>query len=515
MNRVDVVHSDRPVIIGSGIAGLSTALGLDGSTVITASVVGSGSSGYAQGGMAAAIAPTDDPSQHAADTRRVGAAIVDEAIADLVTRAAASQIDWLVDLGARFDRTADGAIILGREAGHSAPRIVHAGGDATGLEIMRVLRSAVALRPDIEIVSETTLVDLVRAGDRIVGVLTVDRTGTPRVYTGPAVVLATGGIGGVYRRSTNPAVVTGAGLASAARHGARLADLEFVQFHPTAFASPDHPAPLVTEALRGEGAVLVNDRGERFMADVHPDAELAPRDVVARAVWAQIQDGHSVAIDATKAVGSAMPQRFPTVCELAREMGIDPAVEPIPVAPAEHFHMGGVATDAAGRTSLDGLFAVGEVASTGLHGANRLASNSLLEGAVMGHRCAAALTEMPTPPIADPLLVPAGAVERASASDGHLATVQSIAWDGVGIVRSGEGLAQALATLDGLTERTSDAATVVRVIADAAFRRRESRGAHYRADFPTIDEDQRHRSFTVPTPVEMGRLDTAQLTAAR
>ena len=515
MTPIPIVHGDQPLIIGSGIAGLSTALGLDGSTVITASVVGSGSSGYAQGGVAAAIAPSDDPAAHAADTRRVGASIVDDAIADLVTRAAGAQIDWLVDLGARFDRTGDGAITLGREAGHSAPRIVHAGGDATGAEIMRVLRAAVSLRPDIGIVSETRLIDLVRSGDRIVGVLAVDAAGSPCVYTGSAVVLATGGIGGVYRRSTNPAVVTGVGLAAAARHGARLADLEFVQFHPTAFATPDHPAPLVTEALRGEGAVLVNDLGERFMVDLHPDAELAPRDIVARAVWAEIQAGRRVAIDTTGAVGVSMSERFPTVYELARSAGIDAGAEPIPIAPAEHFHMGGIATDAAGRSNLAGLYAVGEVASTGLHGANRLASNSLLEGAVMGHRAAAALTESPLAAPTSVLELPKGALDRSSDDDRGLGSVRRIAWDEVGIVRSGEGLVRAIRTLQVPASQGTDAALVVRLIAEAALRREESRGAHFRSDFPSADDRLRHRSFTVLEPTDMERLGSGQLAAAR
>ncbi len=514
MTPIHVVETDRPVVIGSGIAGLSTALGLDASIVITAAAVGSGSSQYAQGGLAAALSPTDDPAEHADDTRRVGAAIVDGDIADLVTRAAGSQIDWLVDLGARFDRAADGTILLGREAGHSQPRIVHAGGDATGAEIMRVLRLAVALRPDIEIVPRTKLVDLVRSGDRIAGVLVTDPRGDLRVYQAPAVVIATGGIGGVYRRSTNPAEVTGAGLAAAARAGATLADLEFVQFHPTAFAHKDHPAPLVTEALRGQGATLVDDTGHRFMVDIHPDAELAPRDVVARAVWSTIQSGKSVAIDATEAVGDAMPERFPTVYELAREAGIDPRVDPIPIAPAEHFHMGGIATDAAGRTSLRSLFAVGEVASTGLHGANRLASNSLLEGAVMGHRAAAALSEVSDRPTDGDLAIPVGAIARATAPTPHLGMVRHLAWDTVGIVRDEAGLGLAIETLTGPQVDDTDAATVVRLIAESALARRESRGAHFRSDHPDADPAQQQRSWITPTPTDVQHVDQMRLVAA-
>jgi L-aspartate oxidase len=509
---VEIVEHPTPIIIGSGIAGLTTALGLDGAVIITAASVGSGSSQLAQGGVAAAIGPDDHPWNHATDTGTVGVQIVDRDIADLVTGAAASQIDWFMDLGARFDTTPSGAIALGREAGHSASRIVHAGGDATGAEIMRVLRSATTLRDDISLLPRTRLIDLVRSNDRIVGALTAGPDGSITAHIAPEVVIATGGIGGIYRRSTNPTDVSGAGLAAAARQGAELADLEFVQFHPTALTSADHPAPLVTEALRGEGAVLVDETGKRFLVDVHPDAELAPRDIVSRVIWQHMQHGHRVFIDATQVVGSAMPDRFPTVFSLAQDAGIDARTTPIPVAPAEHFHMGGIAADASGHSSLDGLWAVGEVASTGLHGANRLASNSLLEGAVMGQRTAAAIANRPIGSCKHALLVPRDAFERAQPAAGELtATVRRIAWDNIGIVRSADGLMSAIHELDTIRDPVPDAATVATLIAEAALVREESRGAHFRSDYPGPNPDQAHRSVRRPAPVDAVELERTSL----
>ena len=508
--QIGIIEHPHPIIVGSGIAGLSTALGLDGSTIVTASFIGSGSSPLAQGGIAAAIGPNDEPGVHAADTLAVGAGIVDPNVASMITTVAASRIDWLTNLGTRFDKESSGDTQLGREAGHSASRIVHAGGDATGAEVMRALREATAMRSDIELLPGTRLIDLVRSGDRIVGVLVDGPDRSLTAHLTPAVVLATGGIGGIYARSTNPPDVTGIGIAAAARHGVELGDLEFVQFHPTAMTSADHPAPLVTEALRGAGATLVDERGHRFMQDVHNDAELAPRDIVARAIWDHTVSGHQVFVDPTP-IGSDMPERFPTVFSLAAQAGIDARTEWIPVAPAEHFHMGGIATDASGRTSLDGLWAVGEVASTGLHGANRLASNSLLEGLVMGHRVANDLAELA-------LDVPGNDLEIPHPQDGwasptepdRMSDIRTIAWRDLGIVRSGEGLERAIRQLAGLGDISTGGAEVAALIARAALEREESRGAHYRSDHPTTDPHLAKRSVTKPEPRAMQRIGSMQ-----
>lgn len=500
---IRVVEGDGPIVVGSGIAGLTTALSLDGTTVLTASTVGEGSSWLAQGGLAAAIGTDDDPTRHASDTVNVGGEIADPRSADLLTSLAPDRIEWLTAIGAKFDTDDDGAVALGREAGHSRRRIVHAGGDATGAEIMRALRSATAARTDIELRSGTRLVDLLRSDDRIVGVLAMGPDGRLTAFLGSAVVLATGGIGGVYARSTNPVDVTGTGLAAAARQGARLADVEFVQFHPTAFAATDHPAPLISEAIRGEGAILIDEVGNRFMVGVHPDAELGPRDVVARAIWQHMAAGHRVYLDATTAIGAAMPERFPTAFTTAMRHGIDPRITPIEVAPAEHFHMGGVATDLEGRTSLPGLWAAGEVASTGMHGANRLASNSLLEGVVMGARVAESILRDHTPSSRGQLLAPRDAEDRTRAgSDHHASTVRAIAWRHLGIVRSGDGIEDAIRQLDRLGGPQSDAALVASLIASAALNRTESRGAHYRMDHPHPTAGAAHRTFLVPDPVE-------------
>ncbi len=496
---IPVTFDPRPVVVGSGIAGLTTALSLEGAVVVTAAGIGHGSTDLAQGGMAAALAPDDSVDSHASDTLDVGGGIVDPAIADMITRAGPDRIGWLRAVGAEFDAGSDGELLLGREAGHARRRIVHAGGDATGDEIMRALRVAILAREDIDVVGGSRLVDLVRSGNRIVGVLMIDATGSLVAMCAPAVVLATGGIGGVFRRSTNPVDLTGSGLAAAARQGATLADMEFVQFHPTALAAQDHPAKLISEAVRGEGATLIDEHGIRFMAKVHPDAELAPRDVVARAIWTHQARGHRVYLDAAGAIGMALPERFPTAYANAASLGIDARVEPMEISPAEHFHMGGIATDRDGRTSLSGLWAAGEVASTGLHGANRLASNSLLEGSVMGARVASSIAGDAIRIDESDLTVPADVVTRVThglhAED---RTVRDLAWRHLGIIRTGEGIDAALAGLGALEGPRTDARLVAELIAVAARDRTESRGAHHRADHPNVDPQQALRSFIEP-----------------
>jgi L-aspartate oxidase len=497
-----VVHSPA-VVIGSGIAGLTTALGLEECVLVTRGRLGSGSSWMAQGGIAAALAPHDAAAAHAADTIAVAGGIGDPLIADAVAHAAAGRIAWLESLGARFDRDEQGHLRLGQEAGHSERRIVHADGDATGAEAMRVLCEAVRARATIDVWAEHELVDLIRQGDCIVGALVASPTAELIALLAPAVVLATGGIGGLYARTTNPPELTGDGLAAAARAGAKLADLEFVQFHPTALDIASEPVPLLSEALRGEGAMLINDRGERFMPAVHPDAELAPRDIVARAIWHERQQGRRVFLDARVAVGSRFPERFPTIWRFAQAAGLDPRHEPLPVTPAEHYHMGGIATDAHGRSSLPGLWAVGEVATTGLHGANRLASNSLLEGMVFGARVSRAIRAEPLLSRIGRITVPSSAL--AVPTRGHRGApiaprVRALMWHQVGLVRNAAGLEAALRELRrmrrrrlSLTER--NLALVGELIAAAALARAESRGAHWREDAPQSNDRYAARSF--------------------
>ena len=340
------------------------------------------SSALAQGGIAASIGADDDASLHLEDTLAAGDGLCDEAVAAAILAAAPAAIEQLVRLGVVFDRDAGGNIALGLEAAHSRRRIVHAGGDATGRDIIRALARKVRETPSITVIEATTARRLVVEDNAVTGVLGRYRPGAGVVCHRPRRDRDRR-----HRRSvsagTNPTGSFGQGLALAARAGAVMADIEFVQFHPTALDSGSFPLKLISEAVRGEGAILIDENGERFMADV-PGAELAPRDVVARAVWRHMAAGHRVFLDASNVRGSDFARRFPAITALCREAGIDPVTQPIPVRPAAHYHMGGIAVDMAGRTSIDGLWACGEAACTGLHGANRLASNSLLEAAVCG-----------------------------------------------------------------------------------------------------------------------------------
>lgn len=501
---------DLPVIvIGSGIAGLTTALALAPRKVLLITKAGLGqqtSSAWAQGGIAAAVGFDDSAELHLSDTLAAGDGLVDEEAARFILARAADAIHWLERQGVQFDRTSDGEFSLGLEAAHCRRRIVHASGDASGASVVNALIRQVLDTPAITVMAGAQAQRLTVAEGRVVGV-EISAGATTETLLGSAVVLATGGIGGLYEATTNPTGNFGQGIALAARAGAALADMEFVQFHPTALASPRTPLALISEAVRGEGAELRNERGERFMADV-PGAELAPRDVVARAISAEIARGGRVFLDARPALGNRFAARFPSITALCHDAGIDPAQEAIPVRPAVHYHMGGVATDLAGRTSVEGLWAVGEVAATGLHGANRLASNSLLEATVMGLAAAediASTTAHPAPAYLEPL-----EVRRVAPPD---ASLRALVSRSLGVLRHETGLKQALHQLRPLAlAQGSDAALVALAIAAFALDRRESRGAHARTDFPQTSAHPTRQFLTLPEIIERTRaLENAPL----
>ncbi|WP_119272783.1 L-aspartate oxidase [Taklimakanibacter deserti] len=478
----DLIHLDgRPVIIGGGLAGLMTALSLAPEPVILITKAPLGeqaSSSWAQGGLAAALGNDDDPALHLADTLAAGDGLCDEAAARAIVEAAPEAIAALDRRGVRFDRSGDGRFELGREAAHSRRRIIHAEGDGTGRELMRALIAAVRRSPSITIIEGLEARRLLVEDGAIAGVLAQSNAGIAHFSTG-RVVLATGGLGGLFFETTNPMGNFGQGLALAARAGAALADLEFIQFHPTALDGPSRPMQLISEAVRGEGATLVDETGHRFMSDV-PGAELAPRDVVARAIWRHLADGHKVFLDARHSLGPRFAARFPSITAFCQASGLDPAAEPLPVKPAVHYHMGGIAVDAAGRSSVPGLWALGEVASTGLHGANRLASNSLTEAVVCAKQVAESLSGSPRTKIRRAKIADLPPLPDASA-------VRPIVSQSLGLMRDGPALRQAITELLPLAHSNSaaaDPALVGLMIAVAALRREESRGGHYRTDFP-------------------------------
>jgi L-aspartate oxidase len=471
----------RPVIVGGGAAGLMTALHLAPEPVVLLSKSPLGaeaSSLWAQGGLAAAMGEDDAPALHLADTLTAGVGLCDEVAARRIVQAAPSAVEHLARLGVAFDRRPDGHFRLGLEAAHGRNRIVHATGDGTGREIMRALISAARRCPSITLLEGVEARRLIVEHNAIKGVLAANERGALILNT-ERVVVATGGIGGLFLDSTNPAGCFGQGLALASHAGAKLSDLEFVQFHPTAFDGPSRPMPLVTEAVRGDGAILIDDTGKRFMAD-QPGAELAARDIVARAVWRHRAEGHKTFLDARKHPGKEFAQRYPVISAFCKMAGVDPATDPIPVRPAVHYHMGGIAVDIDGRSTVSGLWACGEVARTGLHGANRLASNSLMEAIVCARWVAESIkgvsagrvrlqTAHSLPPASDPSIV------------------RAILAQGLGVLRDRDTISRAIRSLyplAGSRGAASDPAMVGMMIAVSAYRREESRGGHYRSDFP-------------------------------
>ena len=491
------------LVIGSGVAGLRAAVSLATSgrvLVLTkADRPEESNTGYAQGGIAAAVGPDDSPSRHAGDTLAAGDGLCRADAVSVLVEEGPRLVAELADWGAAFDRDAEGRFSLGREGAHSVRRVLHAR-DATGREIGRVLWQRAAASAGVRIVPDARAVALVVERGACVGARYVS-DGRIADVRAAATLLATGGAGRIFRETTNPPIATGDGVALGWFAGAAVSDLEFVQFHPTVITVPGTPRFLLSEALRGEGARLLNVHGERFMTRYEPAGELASRDLVSRAiVREETRTAAPVTLSLEHLDAAWVHERFPTIAAACRERGLDLAVDRIPVSPAAHYFMGGVATDLWSRTTVPGLFAAGEVACTGVHGANRLASNSLLEGLVFGARAAVAMRQPPQAAALEGLRsrgpMPAGT----PAVPSSLADVQTLMWRQVGLVRDATGLTDAVTTLDGwrrgLLAAAADAAdaplaqavTVAWLVARGALDRQESRGGHARADFAQRDD---------------------------
>jgi L-aspartate oxidase len=482
------------LIIGGGLAGLFTALKLSPlpCTVLTPVPLGEGaSSAWAQGGVAAAIGEGDSIESHVADTLVAGAGLCDEAMVRLMVSEASGRILDLLEYGVPFDRDLEGKLVQSREAAHSHHRVVRVRGDMAGKKIMEALIAAVRSTPSIRVIEGAEAIGLVTDAAGAVSGARAVMNGRQFRFEASHVVLATGGAGQIFAVTTNPKEASGSGLAMAFRAGARLVNMEFVQFHPTALDIGRDPAPLATEALRGEGAKLVDRHGERFMLKLHKDAELAPRDVVARGVFASIQAGNGAFLDCREAIGAKFPEMFPTVHAACITAGIDPVSGVIPVAPAAHYHMGGVQVDADGAViGVPGLYAVGEVAHTGVHGANRLASNSLLEAVVFGSRVADALRRDGFTGSGNKIAQPHDEGEAHPKAPGESEQILQIRRQmqrHCGVLRDSAGLETVFRALNPLSEgsdRVASLALIARLMVEAALDREESRGGHCRTDFP-------------------------------
>jgi len=500
MNRT---RHDGPLIVGAGLAGLSAALeaakaGAKVLVVTPEPLLNACSSAWAQGGMAAALTGQDSAALHAKDTEAAGAGLVEPVAARALTEAGRETVEWLAALGAPFDRDADGGFVVSLEAAHSVPRVARVGGDGAGRAILSAVVAAVRAEKLIEVWDDARLKALSQDADgRVVGAMVVRGDRLVEI-TATAVVLATGGAGGLFAATTTPAALKGEGMALAARAGAEILDPEFVQFHPTAIDVGLDPTPLATEALRGEGARLIDGQG-RFLLGEADDADLKPRDVVARAVHAARADGRGAFLDARAAIGGEFPHAFPAVFAACMRAGLDPRISPIPVMAECHYHMGGTAADADGRTTVAGLYAVGECAATGVHGANRLASNSLLEAAAFGRRAGRSAAQE----------VGGGRALAADISpdlpDAAMAELRTAMTAHAGVVRDAEGLQTLISLIDRLQSQHGPAAVLLaaRLIAQAALDRRESRGGHYRSDYPQTDGVAVHTRVRMPYPAAL------------
>ena len=512
------------LIVGSGIAGLRAAIELAPKgrvLVLTKADPRAGSTGFAQGGIAAAVASDDSVALHAADTMRAGDGLCDERAVNAMVSDGPAFVQELIEWGAAFDRHPDGSLDLAREGAHSARRVLHAH-DATGREIGRVLAERLATHRQVDVRAHAVVVQAIVEDGGVAGVRFLDADGTLGEARAKTTLLATGGAGQIYRETTNPAVASGDGVALAYLAGARVADLEFVQFHPTVLAVPGAPRYLLSEALRGEGGRLINDDGEPFMSRYEAEGDLAARDRVSRAIVREtMRTGRPVYLSMAHLSTAMVRERFPAIAGLCRQVGLDLALDRLPVSPAAHYLMGGVVTDLEGRTSLPGLFAAGEVASTGVHGANRLASNSLLEGLVFGGRAGRAMSASvhgawPTAVTgACPGPLPDGRPAEIPIAEGDL---RELMWQSAGVFRDRDGLSQAEqrlrsawnaieravaagACFSAESWRVSSLLTVSRLIVRAALRREESRGAHSRTDFPAADDMRwKHRVFEERSP---------------
>lgn len=502
------------VILGSGIAGLYTACAASQAggkvVVLTKHTVLESNTEKAQGGIAAALGSADSPSLHRQDTLCAGAGLCDEEAVNILVHEGPRRVKELIALGARFDAL-NGELLLGREGAHSRRRILHAAGDATGAEIQRVLTEHAGRNPGIEVRENHFAVDLLVHENTCYGVLVYDlQEERLKVFWGRVIVLATGGLGQLYAQNTNPEVATGDGVAMAYRAGAEVMDLEFIQFHPTVLSLPGAPRFLISEAVRGEGGILRNCRGERFMPRYHELAELAPRDVVVRAILNELAETNSkeVFLDLSHLDPEKIQRRFPTITRTCRELGLEIKKDPIPVTPAAHYAMGGVKTSLNGETSIDGLYACGEAACQGVHGANRLASNSLLDGLVFGKRIVEHARHCRPPRKRREFACDClGAPLPLDYRELRLA-IKSVMNKSAGPVRTGRGLQEALAFFEKWSCLFQHAAAgweemevrnmceVGRLITHAALLRTESRGGHYRADYPATDEKwQKHIIF--------------------